>query len=188
MAAGPAGRDAVVGGKKPTRAVTHFGLRHAPSRPRTETTPAGVFDVPIKFRCTGCKSKLYVPARWHGTSIECPRCQTRVMVPAEAVGGPGASFEGRDVERSLADLLPPSPPPSPAVEDAFELAPFSVKVDRKQPSRGKSRSAGPGVPVTARASLTIPRWAPYACLVTLVLVAVGGFLLGAWWATRGSGS
>jgi len=187
MAAGPAGRGAVVGGQKRTSAVTRVGLRPAPLRAPTETRPAGVFDVPIKFRCTGCKSKLYVPARWHGTSIECPRCQTRVVVPAEVAGGAGASFEGRDVERSLADLLPPALPPSPAVEDAFELAPFTVKVDRKKPSRGGRRSA-PGTPVARRASLTIPRWAPYAYGVMVVLVAVGGFLLGAWWATRGSGS
>jgi len=139
--------------------------------------------VPIKFRCTGCKSKLYVPARWHGTSIVCPRCQTRVIVPAEAGGGAVTSFEGREVERSLAGLVPAAEPPPPAA-DAFEMAPFTVKVG----ARGGRRRRKTRPPVARRSALTSWNWAPYAYGVAVVLVAVGAFLLGVWWAKRGSGS
>ena len=63
--------------------------------------------MPVKFRCTGCRSKLYVPVRWHGTSIECPRCATRVMVPAGGAAPP-TSLEGPEIERSL-DALDGTP-------------------------------------------------------------------------------
>ena len=140
--------------------------------------------MPIKFRCTGCRSKLYVPARWHGTSIVCPRCDTRVMVPAEAAGGILTSFEGAAVEKSLADLVPDGGEP-------FRAAPFTVKVGAPGRSRG-NRSRGKRSPKSAgvqrRRTVTLPAWVPYAFGVGLVLVSAGAFLAGIWWASRGGGS
>ena len=135
--------------------------------------------MPIKFRCTGCRSKLYVPARWHGTSIVCPRCETRVMVPAEAAGGVVTTFEGAAVEKSLEALVP-------AADEPFHAAPFSVKVGAKGRRRGK-RTAEPSAPGKRRA-VTLPAWVPYAWGVALLLVAVGAFFAGVWWASRGGGS
>lgn len=135
--------------------------------------------MPIKFRCTGCRSKLYVPARWHGTSIECPRCKTRVMVPADADGGIVTSFEGAAVEKSLEALVPEG-------DEPFRTAPFSVKVDANGRRRGK-RSPKPKAPLR-RPTVTLPAWVPYAFSVALVLVAVGAFFAGIWWASRGGGT
>ena len=135
--------------------------------------------MPIKFRCTGCRSKLYVPVRWHGTSIVCPRCETRVMVPAEAAGGVVTTFEGAAVVKSLEALIP-------AAEEPFHAAPFTVKVGAKSRRRGKR----PGEPPAVRKgrTVTLPAWAPYAWGVGGLLVAVGAFLAGVWWASRGGGS
>lgn len=135
--------------------------------------------MPIKFRCTGCRSKLYVPARWHGTSIVCPRCETRVMVPAEAAGGVVTSFEGAAVEKSLEALVP-------AADEPFHAAPFTVKVGGKSRRRGKRPVEPPAV--RRGRTVTLPVWAPYAWGVGLVLVAVGAFFAGIWWASRGGGT
>ena len=135
--------------------------------------------MPIKFRCTGCRSKLYVPARWHGTSIVCPRCETRVMVPAEAAGGIVTSFEGAAVEKSLEALVPEG-------DDSFRAAPFTVKVGPPGRRRGKR----PVTQATARRrrTVTLPMWLPYAFVVALIVVSVGAFFAGMWWASRGGGS
>jgi len=136
--------------------------------------------MPIKFRCTGCRSKLYVPARWHGTSIVCPRCETRVMVPAEATGGLVTTFEGAAVEKSLEDLLVPTG------DEPFRGAPFEVSVDDRKRRRGKR--APPSPPLARRRTVTLPAWVPYAVVIALVLVAVGAFLGGVLWASRGGGT
>ncbi len=140
--------------------------------------------MPIKFRCTGCRSKLYVPERWHGTSIVCPRCETRVMVPAEAAGGIVTSFEGAAVEKSLEDLVPDR-------DEPFRAAPFTIKVGAPARSRGK-RGRGKRTPKSAgvqrRRTVTLPDWVPYAFGVGLLLVSAGAFLAGIWWASRGGGS
>ena len=140
--------------------------------------------MPIKFRCTGCRSKLYVPERWHGTSIVCPRCETRVMVPAEAAGGIVTSFEGAAVEKSLEDLVPDR-------DEPFRAAPFMIKVGAPGRSRGK-RGRGKRTPKSAgvqrRRTVTLPDWVPYAFGVGLLLVSAGAFLAGIWWASKGGGS
>jgi len=140
--------------------------------------------MPIKFRCTGCRSKLYVPARWHGTSIVCPRCETRVMVPAVAAGGIVTTFEGAAVEKSLEALVPDG-------DEPFRAAPFTVQVRAPGRSRG-NRSRGKRPPKSAgvqrRLTMTLPVWVPYAFGVGLLMVSVGAFLAGIWWASRGGGS
>lgn len=136
--------------------------------------------MPIKFRCTGCRSKLYVPARWHGSSIVCPRCETRVMVPAEATGGLVTTFEGAAVEKSLEDLL------VPVGDEPFRAAPFEVTVDDRKRRRGKRPPRSPAQP--RRRTVTLPAWVPYAVMIAMVLVAVGAFLGGVLWASRGGGT
>jgi len=143
--------------------------------------------MPIQFRCTGCRSKLYVPARWHGTSIVCPRCETRVMVPAGAAGGVVTSFEGAAIEASLEAL-------APTAEEPFDAAPFTVKVSGKVSGKvgGNSRRKGnrpPRPPAVGRPRMvTFPAWAPYAWSVGSLLLAVGAFFAGVLWASRGGGS
>lgn len=142
--------------------------------------------MPIKFRCTGCRSKLYVPERKRGASIVCPKCETRVMVPASGVAVP-TSLEGPDVERSLEKL-------DEGADEAFAAAPFAVDV---RAGGGRRRRAGrrrtvvqDGGPPTARraGTVTLPAWTPYAFVAALVAVAAGCFALGAWWATAGGGT
>jgi len=135
--------------------------------------------MPIKFRCTGCRSKLYVPERWHGTSIVCPRCETRVMVPAEAAGGIVTSFEGAAVEKSLEALVPDG-------DEPFRAAPFTVKVGAPGRRRGKRAPTPPAA--TRRRTVTLPEWVPYAFVAGLLLVSAGAFLAGVWWASRGGGT
>ena len=135
--------------------------------------------MPIKVRCTGCRSKLYVPARWQGTSIVCPRCETRVMVPAEAAGGVVTSFEGAAIEASLEAL-------APTADEPFDAAPFTVKVSGKSRRKG-NRPARPPAVVRQR-TVTFPAWAPYAWSVGSLLLAAGAFFAGIWWASRGGGS
>ncbi|MFM7249494.1 MAG: hypothetical protein ACKO5R_06325 [Planctomycetaceae bacterium] len=143
--------------------------------------------MPIKFRCTGCRSKLYVPERWTGNSIVCPRCDTRVVVP-DGGGGPApGSLEGPSIERSLEELEPPG-------SEAFAAAPFAIDLDAAGRSSGvgasrrrRSRKRGPAAAAPAKAAeVTLPVWVPYALAVAMVVVAVAAFFLGAWWAKAGA--
>ena len=140
--------------------------------------------MPIKFRCTGCRTKLYVPARWTGTSIVCPRCDARVVVPA-GTDGPGlGSLEGPSIEQSLEDLELPG-------SHAFSAAPFAIDVDagarstavgasRHRRSRGGGTASGasakPGTSArpgaTAKPGVTLPAWVPYALAVAMVVERV----------------
>lgn len=143
--------------------------------------------MPIKFRCTGCRTKLYVPERWTGTSIVCPRCDTRVVVPDGADRPAPGSLEGPSIEQSLEELEPPG-------SHAFAAAPFAIDVDAAARSsavgtsrRRRSRKPGPAGSVSAKVpGVTLPAWVPYALAVAMVVVAVAAFFLGAWWAKAGA--
>lgn len=143
--------------------------------------------MPIKFRCSGCRSKLYVPERWTGTSIVCPRCDARVTVPSGGDGPAPGTLEGPSIERSLEELEPPG-------SDAFSAAPFAIDVDagtRSRASRGTRNRRSKGAPPPAagaatRPGVTLPAWVPYALAVAMVVVAVASFFLGAWWAKAGA--
>jgi len=142
--------------------------------------------VPIKFRCTGCRSKLYVPSRSVGTSIVCPKCETRVVVTAATAPALPTSLEGPAVEQSLEEL-------EPVGAEAFAAAPFELDLDPRRraapPRRGDrpSRStAGGRSPRAAGPTVTLPAWVPYALAVAMVVVAVASFFLGAWWAKAGA--
>lgn len=142
--------------------------------------------MPVKFRCTGCRSKLYVPVRWTGTSVECPRCRTRVVVPPGAGDAAPATLEGPDIERSL-DALDVSP------AEPFEVAPFTIDATDSRPRRRRGRSEAPSPDAAAAArgtrrtaaTVTLPAWVPYALAASMVVVGVASFFLGAWWAIAG---
>lgn len=57
--------------------------------------------MPMKFRCTACTARLHVPTRWAGTTIECPKCTTRVVVPLDPPARETVRFEDRSVEKQI---------------------------------------------------------------------------------------
>lgn len=135
--------------------------------------------MPIDFRCTGCRSRLHVPKRWAGTTLPCPKCGTRVVVPAAPKGtghhataeNEPTAFEDKAVERSLASLQVPrvGKPGGTFADEAFEL-PSSDDV------HAFLRNGE-----TVHGRMTLPRWAVAAYLAVIPFVAVAAFLLGCWW-------
>lgn len=140
--------------------------------------------MPIGFRCTGCRSRLHVPKRWAGNSLPCPKCGTRVVVPAAArEAGEDAehdaeptAFADASVERSLATLQVPRAAKAGGVfaDDAFEL-PSAGEVDAAAATLDRSRGG-----------ITLSRWALYAYAMIVPVIAVGAFLLGCWWTAAAS--
>jgi len=129
--------------------------------------------MPIAFRCTRCRSRLHVPQRWQGTSVACPKCSTRVMVPAASDAGP-TGFEQRDVEKSL---------------DALHAAPggiFSADTFELPEAAAANTRAGGTPPGDLPGGVTLPRWAIYASMASYLVVAGVGFALG-WVAATGGG-
>lgn len=126
--------------------------------------------MPIGFRCTGCRARLHVPSRWSGTTVPCPKCGTRVVVPADSATPRAGTFDHPAVERSLATLEPPAVRSAGGIfaEESFEL-----------PLADGTHAAAPaGRP----AGITLSRMAVYAYLAVVPLVALLAFLLGCWWA------
>ena len=130
--------------------------------------------MPIGFRCTGCRARLHVPSRWSGTTVPCPKCGTRVVVPAAAATRTGA-FEQPSVERSLATLQPPSARSAGGIfaDESFEL-PLGETDEAPGPVQGRRR-----------AGITLPRLAVYAYAAVVPIVAALAFWLGCWWAAGG---
>jgi DNA-directed RNA polymerase subunit RPC12/RpoP len=126
----------------------------------------------IEFRCTGCRSRLHVPERREGTTVTCPKCGTRVVVPAAERETAPARFEQRDVERSLAMLEAGRGVRTRGGVFADES--FSL------PDAGDADAAAAAVS-RPPAGLTLPRWAIYAYVVAMMGVAVAAFLAGQWW-------
>lgn len=120
----------------------------------------------IKFRCTRCRARLHVPTRWGGTSVACPKCSTRVVVPAgdKAV----TRFEQADVERSL-DMLE-RVPGGVFAADSFEVP---------------SPDEGGDVATADEDVVTLSRWNVYAQVLVAAVIAVASFCLGALWMSSG---
>ncbi len=131
--------------------------------------------MPIGFRCTGCRSRLHVPKRWAGNTLPCPRCGTRVVVPAAAEGHEPTAFEDAAVERSLASLQVPPVAAAGGIfaDDSFEL-----------PSAGDAGEAAEIL--NSRNSITLSRWAIYAYGILVPVIAAAAFGLGCWWTATGS--
>lgn len=129
-----------------------------------------ITTMPIAFRCTRCRARLHVPTRWGGTSVTCPKCTTRVIVPAADARAATTAFEHRSVERSLATLEQPA-------GGTFAAESFVLPKNIEDPDPPRRAIAS---------ELTVPRWALYAILAAMVLAAVGGFVAGARWAGEGT--
>lgn len=159
----------------------------------------GTGAMAIKFRCPGCRAKLYVPSRWRGNTIACPRCEAPAVVPAagaEAPPGSPAHFDSPAVEASLAALG------GNRHEDPFGDAPVTLPRPGRSgrttptPAPDRSTAAGPVVVVSKapaaprprglRTPVTLPWWAVYAYLGTLTLSIVAAFFAGFWWASVGA--
>jgi len=131
--------------------------------------------MPIGFRCTGCRARLHVPSRWSGTTVPCPKCGTRVVVPAAASAARTGAFEQAAVERSLATLQPPATRSAGGVfaEETFVI-----------PLRDDGAD-GDDVPAGRPVGITLSRMAVYAYAAALPIVATLAFLVGCWWAATG---
>jgi hypothetical protein len=121
----------------------------------------------IAFRCTGCRCRIHVADRRAGTTVECPRCHTRVVVPSAGPSVEPTTLEGRQVELSLAAL-------APVVGGSFADESFVV------PSADDPPVAQAGVGRGA-ARVTLPRWAIYALAVSFPVVAAVSFGCGCLW-------
>ena len=124
--------------------------------------------MPIEFRCTGCRAKLHVPTRWGGTTVPCPKCQTRVVVPGREHDAAHAktTFETREVEASIAALEAPG---GVFADPGFRLPATGAN---DAPEAVEDAIA---VPV----GVTLPRWVVYALAVLVPLVGIVAFVLGA---------
>ena len=120
----------------------------------------------IEFRCTGCRVRLHVPTRWGGTTVPCPKCQTRVVVPGAGDERSKTQFETREVEASIAAL---EPPPG----GVFAAPTFAV------PASAASPDGSPEPALAVQAGVTLPRWVVYAFAVLIPASGILLFLLGA---------
>ncbi|MFM8284367.1 MAG: hypothetical protein ACKOCW_12505 [Planctomycetaceae bacterium] len=163
----------------------------------------------IKFRCPGCKAKLYVPSRWQGNTIACPRCEAPAVVPAATASPPALdpskphAFDTKAVEVSLAAL-------DAGRDDPFGDAPVTLPHPRAR-RRDRSSQRGPdgvtapatGEPPIAeevvvavdtgprprrglKSPVTLPWWGVYLYLGVLTLCGVAAFFFGFWWASTGA--
>jgi len=125
----------------------------------------------IAFRCTGCRCRIHVADRRAGTTVSCPRCRTRVVVPAAGAPVQPTLLEGREIERSLAAL-------EPLVGGSFAEESFEV------PSPDDAVE-GQAHREPRRAVVTLPRWAIYAVILAFPVVAAMSFLCGSLWTAAG---
>ncbi len=56
--------------------------------------------MPVKVRCTGCDTTLNAPDKARGKSIACPKCGTKLKVPAEETAAPAAKGKPKKKEDS----------------------------------------------------------------------------------------
>ena len=153
--------------------------------------------MPVRFRCSECRSKLSIATRKIGTTVACPRCGRPVVVPAkdgervdelELVGagsgarqaggspdpplfaGPGADLEDRPLfERDdFEEML------DPAVRAAKE-------VDEPLPLPHAAKAPEPPKPPAAEGIFIMRSTATILMAAVVVLMAVAfaaGFLVG----------
>jgi DNA-directed RNA polymerase subunit RPC12/RpoP len=126
--------------------------------------------MPIEFRCTRCRAKLHVPTRWGGTTVPCPKCQTRVVVPGVERGAanPKMTFETREVEKSIAAL-------EAAPGGSFADPGFRLPDTLDAAGAANAEDAAVAIP----AGVTLPSWVIYALVILVPAVGIVSFLLGA---------
>lgn len=59
--------------------------------------------MPVKVRCTGCETTLNAPDKARGKSIACPKCGTKIKVPAEEAGS--AKSKKKDESEDFLNVL-----------------------------------------------------------------------------------
>lgn len=131
--------------------------------------------MPIGFRCTGCRSRLHVPKRWAGNSLPCPKCGTRVVVPAAVEGHEPTAFEDAAVERSIAALEGSRAGAAGGIfaAESFEL-PGPDDADAVTQRWDSSQNG-----------ITLSRRAIYAYVILVPVLVAAAFGLGCWWAAAG---
>lgn len=122
--------------------------------------------MPMKFRCTSCTARLHVPRRWAGTTIECPKCTTRVVVPVEPDRSETVRFEDRSIEKRI---------------EAFEAATLAAVTAA---ASAVPSSPGDGPPTSTsvagrerfgRAMVAVPSgWIPLFTAAVLLAIAAAG--------------
>ena len=131
--------------------------------------------MPIEFRCTGCRSRLHVPKRWAGSTLPCPKCGTRVVVPTAEQGHEPTAFEDAAVERSIASLNIPRAGKAGGI---FAADSFELPVAGEGGGAPEGRMLGNGI--------TLSRQAIYAYVILVPAIAAASFWLGCWWTAAGS--
>lgn len=129
--------------------------------------------MPMKFRCTSCTARLHVPRRWAGTTIECPKCTTRVVVPLEPPSESPVRFEDRSLEKKIEAI-------EAATIEAAQSAALQQAAADPESLRDSMRSAGMH---RDRRMVAIPR----SWLVMLVVGAAAAVVIAAaagFWAGR----
>jgi len=136
----------------------------------------------MKFRCTACTARLHVPRRWAGTTIECPKCMTRVVVPREPAASETVRFEDRSIEKRI---------------EAFEaatLAAVTAAASAIPPSPGDglpTSTGSDGRERLGRSMIAVPSgWIPLflfaaAAVLAIAAAAAAGFWAG-WLASQAS--
>ena len=61
--------------------------------------------MPVKVRCTGCETTLNAPDKARGKSIACPKCGTKLKVPAEEAAAAPAKGKVRKKQEESEDFL-----------------------------------------------------------------------------------
>ena len=107
-----------------------------------------------------------MPTRWSGTTVPCPNCQTRVVVPGAGGSPPKTRFETREVEASITALE--APPGGIFATPTFSLPPSEAESEE-----------GPEPAIAVAPGVTFPRPAVYALAMLLPAIVVVSFLLGA---------
>lgn len=125
----------------------------------------------MKFRCTSCTARLHVPRRWAGTTIECPKCMTRVVVPREPAASETVRFEDRSIEKRI---------------EAFEaatLAAVTAAVSAVSPSSGDglpTSTRSDGRERLGRSMIAVPRGLISLFAASAVLAIAASAAAGFW--------
>lgn len=136
--------------------------------------------MPMKFRCTACTARLHVPTRWAGTTIECPKCMTRVVVPIEAPGVQPVRFEDRNIEKQIEAFEAATIAAATAVA-ASGSPPFPAKAEGS-PARAGGDSGERGKrDAIGRGMIAVPTsW--IVILAAVVVLAVATAAAAGFWA------
>lgn len=99
----------------------------------------------IEFNCPYCTATIRVPDAYGGKQGRCPKCDTRLLVPA--VPRPDGAVQGTTVAGTAASANPPSPHVVESMTDPFLIKPVAPVTKRRTMRRRTSRTLVVGIPV-----------------------------------------